>query len=265
MPVSAAGGRRARRASLRFLLLGACALVPVTGCSFFQQPTNVELTREEVEKISRNQAEAMALQKQMEKQLDELSEAMASQRADSNQQWREIQETLLVLRSQLEELSVRFERMRQGRGTGVVSPAPPDSGATGDLFPPPATGPGSPAATLEAARRDFARGNYQLAVSGFEEYLRLAPESDEADEAQYELANSYYSLGDMDQAIPQFIKVRDLYDGSDSVPAATLKLGYCFLRTGDEATARRYFQMVLTEFPDSEEAPLARDKLATLQ
>jgi len=265
MPTKATGGRRARRASLRFLLLLTCLPLAGAGCAFFQQPENVEVTRQEVEKISRNQTEAMALLRQLEKRLDSLSESVAAQRADSNQQLKQIQETMVILRSQLEEQGVRFDRMRREIGGTEGTPAPPDTSTMGGVFFPPASNQGSPGEILEAARRDFARGNYQLAISGYEDYLRLAPESDQADEAQYELANSYYSLGDMDQAIPAFIKVRDLYDGSNSVPAATLKLGYCFLRTGDEATARRYFEMVLTEFPDSEEAPLARDKLASLQ
>jgi tol-pal system protein YbgF len=245
--------------------LGVLSLA-VGGCSFFQQPTNVEVTRQEVEKISRQQAELLTLLQQQEKRLEAQSEALAALRADSNQQMGEIQETLIVLRAQLEEQGVRFDRMRRQIKVNPP-PSPSDTTATGAVQPPfpGQTSPGAAADVLAAARQDFARGNYQLAISGFEEYLRLDPEGEQADDAQYELANSYFSLGDMDQAIPQFIKVRDLYDGSDSVPAATLKLGYCFLRTGDEATARRYFEMVLTEFPDSEEAPLARDKLATLQ
>jgi TolA-binding protein len=86
-----------------------------------------------------------------------------------------------------------------------------------------------------------------------------------SDNAQYWIGECYYGLGDLDKAVLEYLKVRDLYPDGDKVAAATLKTGYAFLRKGDSATARRYFETVLREFPNSDEATLARDKLDSIR
>ncbi len=65
----------------------------------------------------------------------------------------------------------------------------------------------------------------------------------------------------MDRAIQEFLKVRDVYPDGDKVASATLKIGYAFLRKEDPATAGRYFETVVREFPGTSEATLAKDKL----
>jgi tol-pal system protein YbgF len=237
-----------------------------TGCSsLFNQPTNVEETRRDVEAIRTTQAEMLALVRELQGRLQEQSEAVAALRADSNLEFRELREHLEVLRAQLEEQGVRFDRMQRRSAE-----RPPPSSLADTLGAPagepaPGAGPSSSASVYEAARKDFSRGNYQLAVAGFEEYLKVAPESVQADDAQYWIGESYYSLGEMDRAVEELLKVRDLYPDGDMVAKATLKLAYAFLRKEDTATARRYFETVISEFPDSEEADLARDKLDSLE
>jgi tol-pal system protein YbgF len=147
--------------------------------------------------------------------------------------------------------------------SGQGNPSPPDTtgpSGGGGLSPPTTAG-----GLFEAAQRDFNRGNYQLAIAGFDDFLKLSPGSDLADNAQYWKGESYYSLGDMDRAIQEFLKVRDVYPEGDAVAEATLKTGYAFLRKGDSATARRYFETVIREFPDSDEAGLAQDKLDSIR
>ena len=105
----------------------------------------------------------------------------------------------------------------------------------------------------------------ELALAGFQEFLLHYPDDDLSDNAQYWIGECYYGLNDLDQAILEYLKVRDVYPNADKVPAATLKTGYAFLRKGDSATARRYFETVIREYPDSDEAKFAQDKLATLR
>jgi tol-pal system protein YbgF len=269
-------------AGIRGLVLLALLLTPVLvgGCvgAFFSQPTNVEVTRSEVESVRREQAEILALVRELKTQMDAQSEATASMRADTNNQLRQLQERLEILQAQLEEQGVSFERFQRQE---QVRPAPPvrsetqppvetsaadtvaatrGGGAAEDARP-----PGGENELYDAAYRDFTRGNYQLAIAGFGDFLRYYPDSDLADNAQYWIGESRFALGELDAAVQDFLKVRDLYPDGNKVAGATLKIGYAFLRKGDSATARRYFETVIREYPDSDEAKFAQDKLATLR
>jgi tol-pal system protein YbgF len=223
-----------------------------------RQPENVEVTRAEVENLRRDQTELLALVRELKLRLESLSEDTAQQRADQNLQMRQLESKIETLLARFEDQGAQIQRFRPTPSPAATA-APADTGGA----PPPPGGRSTPAALLDAAQRDFARGNYQLAVSGYEEYLETAPESDMADDAQYWIGESYYSLEDFDRAIQEFLKVRDIYPEGNMVAAATLKIGYAFLRKGDCATARRYFETVINEYPDSNEAALARDKLKT--
>ena len=243
------------------LALLTCVVLTSGGCaSYFRQPANVETTRDEVEALRRDQTELLALVRELNARLEGQSESISALRADTNLQLRQLEERLTMLLAQLEEQGVRYERMRRGGGDARPAAADTSAGASGS----PSTGD-SPRNLFDAAQRDFNRGNYQLAIAGFDDFLKLAPESQLADNAQYWKGECYYSLGDMDRAIQELLKVRDIYPKGDAVAEATLKVGYAFLRNEDPATAKRYFETVTREFPSSEEATLAQEKLDSLQ
>jgi tol-pal system protein YbgF len=212
-----------------------------------------------VESLRRDQTELLALVRELKLRLESLSEDTAQQRADQNLQMRQLESKIETLLARFEDQGTQIQRFRPPPTPSPATTAPADTGGT----PPPAGGRSTPGALLDAAQRDFAMGNYQLAISGYEEFLELASESDMADDAQYWIGESYYSLEDFDRAIQELLKVRDIYPEGNQVAAATLKIGYAFLRKGDCATARRYFETVINEYPDANEAALARDKLKT--
>ena len=261
-----------RPAPLRGLLI-CTVLLPLAGCgSFFRQPANVEVTRAEVETMHRETREMLAILKDLETRIDQQAEALASLRADNNSQLGNIEQRLEVLRAQLEEQGVRFERMQRRTTPPTDYPTEVPGTVSGDpgLGMPPAGGSdlppaGSPIELYEAARRDLLAGKYDLAIMGFQDMLRAYPDSDRSDNAQYWIGEAYYSQGNLDQAVQEFLKVRDLYPESDKVAAGTLKIGYCFLRKGDSATARRYFETVIREFPNTDESRLAQEKLDGLR
>ena len=247
-------GGPSRARALLFVAGFLVAASPLTGCSaWFRQPANVEATREDVEALRRDQTELLTLVRELKARLELQSESVSALRADSNLQLRQLEDQLGMLLAQLEEQGMRFERLQRTTPPPPVAPDTTGSGGPGTL--------GSATGLFEAAQRDFNRGNYQLAIAGFDDYLKLAPDTETSDDAQYWKGESYYSLGNMEMAIQEFLKVRDIYPEGDKVALATLKIGYAFLRQGDEATAGRYFETVIREFPNSPEAPLAKDKL----
>lgn len=224
------------------------------GCaSFFRQPENVEATREDVADMHRKQTEMMALLLELRNQVNGQSESMASLRADTNLALRELTEKLEALMAQTQEQSSRSERRQP--------PAEPVSAGAETS----GTGAVNVQASFDAAKRDFSRGNYTIAIAGFDEVLALDARGALADDSQYWKGEAYYSLGQVDTAIQELLRVRDVYPESNLVCAATYKVGLAFLRKKDEATAKRYFETVVRECPNSAEASGAKDKLKGLE
>ncbi len=257
--------------TLAFLLISLS--LGVTGCvgAFFRQPVNVEVTRDEVESLRREQTELLALVREMKARLDEQGETTTAMRADTNAQLRSIEERIENIGAQLEDQGTRMDRsLRRVEDVRAARPPvtpPASSDSLGSATAPsPETRPASSENEVyDAAYRDYSRGNYQLAIAGFQDFLKSFPTSDRADNAQYWLGECYFALGDLDRAVTELLKVRDMYPEGNKVCAATLKVGYAYLRKADNPTARRYFESVVRECPGTDEARLAQDKLASLR
>ena len=167
----------------------------------------------------------------------------------------------------LDEVKARVTTMQ-------TAPAPSTTAggeATGELtVPAPAITPAQPAGdvdpmqTYQAAYRDYQRGNFDLAIDGFRDFLSGNPTSDLADNASYWIGESLFSQKKYREAIGQFDAVVNKYPKSDKVPGALLKKGYAYINVGERAQGVVQLQYVLHEHPKSQEASLARQKLKQL-
>ena len=61
-----------------------------------------------------------------------------------------------------------------------------------------------------------------------------------------------------------FEYVASAYPGDEKVPASLFKLGLTAAETGDLAKSKKNLKRVIEEFPTSDEAMLAKNKLADL-
>ena len=124
---------------------------------------------------------------------------------------------------------------------------------------------GSPEMVVyDAARADFARGNYGLAEQGFLELMRRFPNSQLADNAGYWLGESLYAEGKFDDALARFEDVLAHYPNGDALPAAQPKAGYCQLQLGNTEAAIAAFKRVTLHYPDSSEAANAQHRLTAM-
>ncbi len=121
-----------------------------------------------------------------------------------------------------------------------------------------------PQELYQRAYDDYLRGNYDLAVEEFDEYLSSFPNTDLADNATYWIGECHYRQGKYRQAIDQFDKVLRRYPRSDKVPGALLKKGYAYLELGEKSQAIVQLQYVIREHPNSDEANIARDRLKAI-
>ena len=147
-----------------------------------------------------------------------------------------------------------------------TSASPVEGAASSGEMTVPATpiSAGNPMDTYQAALRDYQRGNYDLAIEGFREFVEANPRADLADNAAYWIGESLFSLKKYRDAIEQFDSVVNNYPKSDKVPGALLKKGYAYINVGERAQGVVQLQYVLHEHPKSQEASLARQKLRQL-
>ena len=132
---------------------------------------------------------------------------------------------------------------------------------------PPAAAPAGPAGGLspqrmfDTAQADYAAGQWSLAISGFEQFIRSFPSSDRADDAQFYIGESYQLDGKFKEAVGAYEKVISDYPTGDRVPQALYKRGVALSLLGENERARESFQQVIRNYPQSEVATLAKQVL----
>jgi len=118
-----------------------------------------------------------------------------------------------------------------------------------------------PLILYNAAYMDYTKGNYELALMGFKDYLEIFPDGELAGNSQYWVGESLYSLGHYTQALIEFEKVVTNYPKSPKAAAAILKKGYCFEKLGRSEDAAASFREVVKKYPGTEPAGIADQKL----
>ncbi|HWP42643.1 MAG TPA: tol-pal system protein YbgF [Blastocatellia bacterium] len=121
--------------------------------------------------------------------------------------------------------------------------------------------PGNPDQLFAAAYGDFSRGNYDLALSEFRQYVETYPSSEMADNAQYWIGEIYFARRQFNEAIAEFDKLLSQFPKGDKVPAARFKKGLAYAEMQQSDAARAEFRALIRLYPRSLEASLARQQL----
>lgn len=111
------------------------------------------------------------------------------------------------------------------------------------------------------AKEFLDQGKNDNARREFNEFLSLFPDSENADNARFWIAESYYRDKWYEKAILEYQKVIEKYPGGNKVPAALLKQGYAFANLGEKANSRLILKELIKKFSKSNEADIAREKL----
>jgi len=180
--------------------------------------------------------------------------------------------------ARVDELSQRVETLGRGAPSGGAAPRSGAPAPSGAAVPPPARGGGASAEeSYQAAYLDFSKGLYPLAVSGFRDFLRRFPDSPLADSSQYWIGEAYFSMAratasqpekareNLEQAVQEFRKVVVAYPRGSKVPTALYKEALALVELKQTALAQARLQYLVEHFPQSEEAPLAKERLAGLK
>ena len=192
-------------------------------------------------------------------------------------------ETARILREKADDTNVRLstmtqeiEAMRQTIASQPQSPAAaPSPGAdpttpTGVSGTPPTSAApptGAPPVVIAPQRiydnafADYTAGQYDLAVLGFETFIKTSPRSELADDAQLNIGNELFAAGKFKEAVPALQQVINGYPQSNSVPAAWYKVGLTYQALKQDDFARKAFETVIKTHEGSIEASLSRQAL----
>jgi tol-pal system protein YbgF len=283
------------------MLVTACAHVAeVTGTASQQ---DVEMLRADVialqTSVRQLKSQLDGLTPQVEGRVRE--RAGEGQAAGLAQRVEGLSATVTSLSRRVDDLGARVEAIsRQARPTTPVPSSPsssPAATASPSLAPratSPAPSPGSPAPTAgarpstgalqaqdvyQAAYIDFSKGSYALAISGFREFLRRYPDHELAANAQYWIWEAHLAMArghidggqreeatkELQQSVQAFRQVLANYSRSDKAPAALYKEALALIELKQPAVAQARLQYLVENFPQAEETPLARERLAALK
>jgi len=143
----------------------------------------------------------------------------------------------------------------------AVNPADPNAAQGGNG---PLSGvnlPPSPMTVMSAAEGDYMSGKYDVAISGFREVIDKFPNSPQAADAQFRIAESLYQQSKCREAIPEYDRLVKTYKESTHLPDAIFMQGVCYDDLKQTANATRMYNQVRSQYPNSDAAILAAQRL----
>jgi tol-pal system protein YbgF len=219
--------------------------------------------------------------KAMTARIDDQASSTRKAFADQRLLIESVSETTRILREKADDTNVRLSSMTQeleairqtiaqvqAQAPPAVAPGqepPVNPTAPAGATPPTPVPPGvSPVRMYDEAFGDYTRGDYDLAIEGFQTYIRMFPRTDRTDDAQLKIGDSLYAAKRFPEAVTAFQKVVSDYPQSDSVPTAYYKLGLTYEALKQPELARKAFDTVITNHQGSNEAILAKQRLDVL-
>lgn len=263
------------------LVLAMTLLGPATGAAqdrvHQQMMAELRMLQEQQQQLQQLMGSLAETLRALNAKLDDQGNATRRAFADQKLTVDNMAEGVRILREKADDTGVRLsaltqelEVMRQSLAAAPVYSPGASTGEpnTGD----PSAPPGSALLSGVSVQRqydisygDFVIGQYDLAISGFEEFIRQFPRSAMADEAQLNIGNSYLNSGRYKEAAAAFQRVIAEYPDSDSMPAAYYKLGEAYRSLNQPDDARKAWEAGIQRYPDASESILARQALERLK
>jgi tol-pal system protein YbgF len=175
----------------------------------------------------------------------------------------ESDQRLSALADELRAARETLETIARAQSAQAAQSAPGDPAQA----PPTAAAPGGVPGGADLYRQgysDYARGNFDRALLELEEFIRLHPADDLADDAQYLVGEVYFSQQKYPEAVGAYDRLLKDQAAGERAASAYLKKGLALLEMNRTADAVIQLQHVVTAYPKSEEARIARERLRAL-
>jgi TolA-binding protein len=123
----------------------------------------------------------------------------------------------------------------------------------------------NPQTLYENAWSDYMSSHYDLAITGFQAYLRSFPTSPDAYKAQFNIGEAYKYSKRYREAVQAYTSVITNYKGSPWEDQAYYARGLAYEELAMKDQARADFQYIIKNFPDSTFVPLAKSALERIK
>jgi tol-pal system protein YbgF len=177
--------------------------------------------------------------------------------ADLKQSMGAIEDRMSMVESRLDDAGMMVNKAVQTMEARKPQPVAADSADTSR-----AAGEVDQLKLYNAAYYDVTKGNYDMAVKGFEEYINLYPKTSLTDNAVFWIGECYYIEKDYAKSQKWYEKLIEEYPKSEHLASAKLKLGMSLFNQRYKTKAKQYFEDLVKDYPGTEEAKQAADMLS---
>jgi len=116
-------------------------------------------------------------------------------------------------------------------------------------------------ARYEHALAVYKAGKLEEAITNFNDFIKIFPKSDLADNAQFWIGECYMALKQYEQAILAYQQVIKRYPKGNKVPNAMLRQALAFQAINDTTSAKLLLKRIIKNYPGSNEASIAKTKI----
>ncbi|MBI3280618.1 MAG: outer membrane protein assembly factor BamD [Acidobacteria bacterium] len=218
------------------------------------------LVQQTLESSNRANTSATVIERAINERLGEQAKNLNAPVANLSAKVEQMSTDFQAVREGIADLTARMGKMQQqivdlANTVKVMQSPPPPPGGTTSTGPPAGL---SSKQLYDNAIRDRNAGNLDLAMQGFNEYLKYFGDTELAPNAQFYIAQIYYDRNDFDNALQSFDVVLEKYPENNKTPDAHYMKGMTLLKMTRRTDAAKEFLTVIQKFPQSEVAAKAR-------
>ena len=216
-----------------FIFTGLSSLLFLTGC--FATQDDVSVLKTQVSALNKTLQEMQRNQASSSQQMETLGEKLTQ----SSENLKDFDFKLDALSAKLDNITSMVTAAAQKQTEYKMLP--------GDIF--------------EEAQTQFEAGQFDLAVKGFNLYLKSAPEGQYAQDTYLMLGESYFNQKDYQRAAVSAATLLDKYPGSKQTAAARVLYAKSILPLNKKEEAKTYLKSVVQDFKDTPQAEQAKKLL----
>ncbi len=169
-----------------------------------------------------------------------------------------LNDSLDELKARLAKVSKQLEDLQASQQNQAASAAAQQAQQQALAQAPP------PDVLYNNALRDYNAGKSDLAKQEFSDYIRFYPTTDLAGNTYFYLAEIEFKQGDYQAAISNYDQVLQNFPGGNKAASADLKKGLALIELGQKDDGIAQLRHVIQRYPRSNEAVQARDRLHKL-
>ncbi|WP_158107211.1 tol-pal system protein YbgF [Vibrio furnissii] len=211
----------------------------------------------EVARLERLLENRNRMQLQMQKQLDDMSLEINELRGQIERNNYDMQQMLERQRELFVELDNVRSDMKKRPATAAVADTSQSEEIPAGTF---SSDADEQAAYENAVDLILKKRDYAGAIAAFQQFQKDYPNSNFASNSHYWLGQLYFAKKQDPEAVKSFAAVL-AYKDSNKRADAMVKLGDIAKRNNNAAQAKKYYQQVVDEYPDSASAKVAKENL----